>query len=85
MSSEEVQKYIAQIAFSGAEEFAKHYKEGDQLIGHFGLGFYSSYMVAKRVEIETLSYKEGSKGVVWRCDGSIDYEIEEGTRQKGEP
>ena len=82
MSADEVKKYIAQIAFSGAKEFAQHYKEGDQLIGHFGLGFYSAYMVAKTVEIETLSYNEGQEPVFWRCDGSIDYEIETGTRSK---
>lgn len=82
MSREEVQKYIAQIAFSGAEEFAKQYKEGDQLIGHFGLGFYSAYMVAKKVEIETLSYQKDSTAVFWSCDGSIDYDMEEGKREK---
>jgi molecular chaperone HtpG len=83
MDADEVKKYIAQIAFSGAEEFVEKYKshsEKDQFIGHFGLGFYSAYMVADKVEINTLSYKPGSKPVLWSCDGSSDYEIGEGTR-----
>ncbi len=82
MTAEEVEKYIAQIAFSGAEEFVKKYqsnKEGDQVIGHFGLGFYSSYMVAKLVEIQTKS--DEGKAVLWRCDGSTTYTIEEGERK----
>jgi len=84
MDAEEVQKYIAQIAFSGAEEFVDKYKsnnESDQFIGHFGLGFYSSYMVAAKVEINTLSYKKDAEPVLWSCDGSSDYLIEKGTRQ----
>lgn len=84
MDAEEVEKYIAQIAFSGAEEFIGKYKsndEQDQFIGHFGLGFYSAYMVAEKVEINTLSYKPGSEPVLWSCDGSSDYEIEKGTRK----
>jgi molecular chaperone HtpG len=84
MDAEEVKKYIAQIAFSGAEEFLSKYKsenEQDQIIGHFGLGFYSAYMVADLVEIDTLSYKPGAEPVLWRCDGSSDYEIDRGTRQ----
>lgn len=83
MTADEVEKYIAQIAFSGAEEFLDKYKshnEKDQIIGHFGLGFYSSYMVSKNVTIETLSYKEGSEAVLWSCDGSTEYEILPGTR-----
>lgn len=83
MTDEEVQKYIAQIAFSGAEEFLSKYKsnnEQEQVIGHFGLGFYSSYMVAQHVEINTLSYKPGAEPVFWSCDGSSEYEIEKGTR-----
>lgn len=83
MNDEEVQKYIAQIAFSGAEDFVQKYQsteEKDQFIGHFGLGFYSAYMVASKVEINTLSYKEGSKPVFWSCDGSSEYTIEEGTK-----
>lgn len=84
MNAEEVKKYIAQIAFSGAEEFLAKYKsnnEQDQIIGHFGLGFYSAYMVADKVEINTLSYKPGAEPVMWICDGSSDYEIGPGTRQ----
>ncbi len=83
MDAEEVEKYICQLAFSGAEEFMEKYKSDnkeDQIIGHFGLGFYSAYMVAKSVEIHTLSYKEGAKAVRWSCDGGSDYDIEEGTR-----
>jgi len=83
MDAEEVQKYIAQIAFSSAEEFMEKYKshnEKDQFIGHFGLGFYSAYMVAEKVEINTLSYKEGAEPVRWICDGSSEYELEKGTR-----
>ena len=83
MDAEEVQKYIAQIAFSGAEDFVGKYKtnnEKDQFIGHFGLGFYSAYMVAKKVEINTLSYKEGAEPVLWTCDGSAEYTLEKGTR-----
>lgn len=84
MNSEEVQKYIAQIAFSGAEEFIAKYKnedEKDPLIGHFGLGFYSAYMVADKVEINTLSQYPGSEPVFWSCDGSSEYLISEGTKQ----
>lgn len=84
MDAEEVKKYIAQIAFSGAEEFLSKYtsdKEQDQIIGHFGLGFYSAYMVADLVEINTLSYKPGAEPVLWRCDGSSDYELDKGTRE----
>ncbi len=84
MTAEEVDKYINQIAFSGAEEFVKKYKgksEADaaQLIGHFGLGFYSSFMVAKTVEIFTKTYRKGpgSKAVKWECDGSPDYSLTE--------
>lgn len=84
MDAEEVKKYIAQIAFSGAEEFLSKYKsnkEQDQIIGHFGLGFYSAYMVADLVEINTLSYKPGAEPVLWRCDGSSEYELNKGTRE----
>jgi len=83
MDAEEVQKYIAQIAFSGAEEFVNKYKsseEKDQFIGHFGLGFYSAYMVASKVEINTLSYKPNAEPVFWSCDGSAEYTLEKGTR-----
>lgn len=83
MDAEEVKKYIAQIAFSGAEDFVGRYQtqnEKDQFIGHFGLGFYSAYMVADKVEINTLSYKEGAEPVFWSCDGSSEYTLEKGTR-----
>jgi len=83
MTAEEVEKYIAQIAFSGAEEFIDKYKsnnEKDQFIGHFGLGFYSAYMVAQKVEINTLSYQPNAEPVFWSCDGSSDYTIEKGSR-----
>ena len=82
MTAEEIEKYIAQIAFSGAEEFVTKYKDKvdkNVVIGHFGLGFYSAFMVAERVEIFSLSYKEGSKAVRWECDGSPEYDIEENT------
>lgn len=77
MTCDEIETYIAQIAFSGAEEFAKHYESSkDTIIGHFGLGFYSSYMVASCVEIFSLSFKEDSKGAYWKCDGGVDYTLE---------
>lgn len=76
MTEEEIEKYIAQIAFSGAEEFAKQYQSGqDSIIGHFGLGFYSSYMVASCVEIFSKSFKEGSSGAYWKCDGGTSYTL----------
>ncbi|MBO5216568.1 MAG: molecular chaperone HtpG [Alistipes sp.] len=75
MTEEEIDKYINQIAFSGAEEFLAKYKD-QAIIGHFGLGFYSSFMVADKVEIYTQSYKEGSKAVHWSCDGSPEYQLE---------
>lgn len=78
MTAEEVEKYINQIAFSGAEEFLKQYKDaGNAIIGHFGLGFYSAFMVSNKVEIFTRSYKEDAKGVHWSCVGTTDYEMEE--------
>lgn len=83
MDAAEVQKYIAQIAFSGAEEFVNKYKtdsNGEQIIGHFGLGFYSSYMVAAKVEIDTLSYKPGAEAAFWSCDGTAEYTLEQGHR-----
>ncbi|MBD5254488.1 MAG: molecular chaperone HtpG [Barnesiella sp.] len=77
MTAEDVDKYINQIAFSGAEEFLEKYKDNaNAIIGHFGLGFYSAYMVAKKVEIRSLSYKEGATGVRWECDGSPEYVME---------
>lgn len=88
MNEEEVEKYITQIAFSGAEEFIEKYKDKTDaqagIIGHFGLGFYSAFMVADTVEIQTLSYRENAKPVHWSSDGSSTYEIEEGNRtQRG--
>lgn len=80
MTKDEVEKYITQIAFSGAEEFVNKYKDKvdkNVVIGHFGLGFYSAFMVAKKVEIFSLSHKENSKAVRWECDGSPEYQIEE--------
>lgn len=77
MTAEEIDKYINQIAFSGAEEFLEKYKtDANAIIGHFGLGFYSTFMVSSRVEIVTKSWKEGSKAVRWSCDGSPEYELE---------
>jgi len=78
MTEEEIDKYINQIAFSGAEEFVKKYEgtEGsEQIIGHFGLGFYSSFMVSKKVQIKTLSYKKGAQAVLWESDGTPEFEI----------
>ena len=76
MTADDVDKYINQIAFSGAEEFLNKYKDSaNAIIGHFGLGFYSAFMVSKKVEIHTLSYKEGAKAVCWTCDGSPEYEM----------
>lgn len=84
MTAEEVKKYINQVAFSGAEEFLSKYKdkidEGKGIIGHFGLGFYSAFMVSEKVEIDTLSYKEGVEAVKWTCDGGTEYEIEPSER-----
>lgn len=78
MTSEDIDKYINQIAFSGAEEFLAKYKDSaNSIIGHFGLGFYSAFMVAKKVEIYSLSYKDGAKAVKWSCDGSPEYTMEE--------
>jgi molecular chaperone HtpG len=82
MTADEVKKYINQVAFSSAEEFVEKYKNsGDQqIIGHFGLGFYSSFMVAKQVEIDTLSYQEGAQPVHWSCDGSTQFELSDSDR-----
>jgi len=78
MDADDVEKYINQIAFSGAEEFLEKYKDtANSIIGHFGLGFYSAFMVSKKVEIRSLSYKDGAKGVEWSCDGSPEYEMKE--------
>lgn len=76
MTAEEIEKYINQIAFSGAEEFLNKYKnDANAIIGHFGLGFYSSFMVSKKVEIRTLSYKDNAQAVMWTCDGSPEFEM----------
>ena len=81
MTEEEIDKYINQIAFSGVSDFLEKYKDtANSIIGHFGLGFYSSFMVSKKVEIVTKSYKEGSKAVKWSCDGSPAYEIDDAER-----
>lgn len=80
MTGEEIKKYINQIAFSGAEDFLEKYKDKmdkDQIIGHFGLGFYSAFMVAEKVQIDTLSYQENAKPVRWICTGGTDYEMED--------
>ena len=80
MTADEVEEYITQIAFSGATQFLEKYKDKtteDDMIGHFGLGFYSAFMVADKVTIETLSWKDGAKGVKWSCDGSPEYDMEE--------
>lgn len=83
MTADEVEEYITQIAFSGATEFLEKYKDkttDDQMIGHFGLGFYSAFMVADEVHIDTLSYKEGSTAVHWTCDGGTEYDIQDGNK-----
>ena len=80
MTAEEVEKYINQVAFSGAEEFLDKYKDSAKdsgIIGHFGLGFYSAFMVAEKVEIITKSHKEGTKAAHWTCDGSPEFTLEE--------
>ena len=85
MTADEVEEYICQIAFSGATDFLEKYKDKtneDQIIGHFGLGFYSAFMVADRVTIDTLSYKEGAQPVHWECDGGTEYDMTEGTRKE---
>ena len=83
MTADEVEEYINQIAFSGATDFFEKYKDKtneDQIIGHFGLGFYSAFMVADEVHIDTLSYKDGAKAVHWECDGGTEFDMEEGSR-----
>ena len=83
MTADEVEEYITQIAFSGATQFLEKYKDKtneDQIIGHFGLGFYSAFMVADVVEIDTLSYREGAQAVHWSCDGGTEYELEDSNR-----
>ncbi|HVG17378.1 MAG TPA: molecular chaperone HtpG, partial [Chitinophagaceae bacterium] len=83
MTADEIKKYINQIAFSGATEFMEKFKEAkdaNEIIGRFGLGFYSAFMVAEKVEIQTLSYQEGAEPARWECDGSTEFEITEGSR-----
>src|ERR1700752_4212348 len=83
MTAEEIKKYINQIAFSGATEFVEKFKDSkdaNELIGKFGLGFYSAFMVSDKVEIQTLSYQDGAEPARWICDGSTEFEITEGTR-----
>ncbi len=83
MTADEVEEYITQIAFSGATEFLEKYKDkttDDQMIGHFGLGFYSAFMVADEVHIDTLSYQEGAAPVHWTCDGGTEYDMQEGNK-----
>jgi len=85
MTADEVKEYINNIAFSGAEAFMEKYKDkasDDQIIGHFGLGFYSAFMVAELVEIDTLSYQDGAKAVHWECDGGSTYAMDEGTKKE---
>ncbi|MEG0307026.1 MAG: molecular chaperone HtpG [Clostridium sp.] len=85
MTDEEVKKYINQVAFSGAEDFLSKYKdkmdEGKNIIGHFGLGFYSAFMVSEKVEIDTLSYKDGAEAVKWVCTGGTEYELTSSERE----
>ncbi|MBD5519762.1 MAG: molecular chaperone HtpG [Lachnospiraceae bacterium] len=83
MTADEVEEYINQIAFSGAADFIEKYKDktnDDQIIGHFGLGFYSAFMVADEVHIDTLSYRDGAKAVHWECDGGTEFDMDEGSR-----
>jgi molecular chaperone HtpG len=83
MTEDEVEKYLNQVAFSGAREFLEkyeHVQDGQSIIGHFGLGFYSAFMVANQVEVDTLSWKEGASSVLWTCDGSPEYSLSQGRR-----
>ena len=85
MTADEVRRYINQVAFSSAEEFLRKFKDVEdknQIIGHFGMGFYSTFMVASNVEIDTLSYQDGAVGVHWSCDGSTAYTLEETDRKE---
>ena len=84
MTADEVEEYINQIAFSGATDFIEKYKDkanDDQIIGHFGLGFYSAFMVADQVTIDTLSYKDGATAVHWSCDGGTEFDMADGTKE----
>ena len=83
MTAEEVEEYINQIAFSGATDFLEKYKDksnDDQIIGHFGLGFYSAFMVADEVHIDTLSYQDGATPVHWECDGGTEFDMKDGSK-----
>ena len=84
MTADEIKKYINQIAFSGATDFLQKFQEkaeeDNEIIGHFGLGFYSAFMVADKVEIDTLSYQKDAEAAKWICTGGIDYEIAQGTK-----
>ena len=83
MTAEEIKKYINQIAFSGATEFMEKFKEAKdaaEIIGRFGLGFYSAFMVAEKVEIQSLSYQEGAEAARWTCDGSTEFDLSDGSR-----
>lgn len=83
MSADEIEKYINSIAFSGAEDFVKRFKdagEDEQIIGHFGLGFYSAFMVSEKVTIDSLSYREGEEACFWECDGGTDFKMDKGSR-----
>ena len=83
LTADEVEEYINQIAFSGATDFIEKYKDKtneDQIIGHFGLGFYSAFMVADKVTIDTLSYKEGAEPVYWESDGGMNFVMDKGTK-----
>ena len=84
MTAEEVDKYLNQVAFSGAEEFLQKYKGQNEnnIIGHFGLGFYSSFMVSDKVEVVTKSFREGAKAVRWECDGSPEFILEDAGKQE---
>ena len=82
MTADEVKKYINQVAFSGAEEFLKKYNDNQDIIGKFGLGFYSAFMVSKEVEVVSRSYQDGSEAVRWTCDGTTSYTLEAGEREE---
>ncbi|MGA0232808.1 MAG: ATP-binding protein, partial [Saprospiraceae bacterium] len=82
MTEAEVKKFLNQVAFSSAESFLKKYKDDANIIGHFGLGFYSAFMVAEKVEVDTLSYKKTAKAVKWECTGNPEYQISSGERKE---
>ncbi|MDX1665681.1 MAG: molecular chaperone HtpG [Saprospiraceae bacterium] len=85
MTEEEVKKYLNQVAFSSAQEFLEKYKDDSSIIGHFGLGFYSAFMVADKVEVNTLSYQEEAEGVIWTCEGNPEYTLETTDRKDRGP